>query len=233
MELHTELTSPPQTDTPDHRQGSPHAPSDLPVTHSALLFLSTAVAALFCYLYLTKPTVISMENPNIPLTTPTATRSAEPTQPITEAIAAPVAPPATLKPAPVAKAPMHGAWEETNLHVQHVLTAEATGGRTDRIELNVPILYQCRTLRWTDEEVVAARHIHEQLVRHQEQSRLLREQGRQLLASWNELITRSIPNEALRADSPSLPDNQRDAMDSPRPAGWTSTELIEIKSSEP
>lgn len=191
------------------------------VAHSCLLLCSTALAALFCYLYITKPVVEILPNPM---------RSASITHPLQNAEEpSPPSPPTST---PATKAPTHAGLEETNLRVQHILTAETTTGHSDRIELTVPVLYRSRYLRWTDSEVGTARTLMEKLVRYQEQSRLLREEGTDLLAEWNQLVSRALPSEALRADSPSLPSNQQDANDTPRPSGWTSTELIQIQGSD-
>ena len=144
--------------------------------------------------------------------------------------------PQTLKPS----TPTHGAacrprrtrtvFEETNLRIQHVLTAEAPGGHLDRIDLDVPVLYQSRNLRWTTEEAADARELLVRLMDYQEKSRQLRSEGIQLLDSWNQLIGRSIPVSDLRADSPSLPANQQDTADAPGPAGLSTTESIQIQS---
>ena len=66
---------------------------------------------------------------------------------------------------------------------------------------------------------------------YQEKSRQLRAEGVQLLDAWNHLISKSIPASELRADSPSLPENQVDAADAPRPAGLITTESIQIQTS--
>ncbi|MDB6076414.1 MAG: hypothetical protein JWO82_161, partial [Akkermansiaceae bacterium] len=57
-------------------------------------------------------------------------------------------------------------------------------------------------------EINRARQLMSGIANYQERSRALREEGSQLLASWNELIGASIPTETLRADSPTLPANQ-------------------------
>jgi hypothetical protein len=63
---------------------------------------------------------------------------------------------------------------------------------------------------------------------YQEKSQQLRAEGVELLESWNHLIGNSIPATELRADSPSLPVNQQDAVDAARPAGLITTESIQI-----
>ena len=123
------------------------------------------------------------------------------------------------------------AFEETNLRIQHILTAEAPGGHLDRIDIDVPVLYQSRNLRWTATEVEEARTLLARLMDYQEKSQTLRAEGVQLLESWNHLIGKSIPATDLRADSPSLPENQQDAADLPRPAGTITTESIQLQPS--
>ena len=65
----------------------------------------------------------------------------------------------------------------------------------------------------------------------QEKSRQLRAEGVELLDTWNHLIGKSIPASELRADSPSLPENQEDAADAARPAALITTESIQIQPS--
>lgn len=197
--------------------GTPHS------FPSFLLLSSTALAAFFCYLYITKPVQVVHPNP-LPaaITTPPKPQTAK----------APTDANTSAKNPSTAKAPTHAGLEETNIRIQHILTAETAGGRSDRIELTVPVLYRSRYLRWSDQEVETARQLMERLTRYQEQSRALREEGHQLLTAWNELVGNSLPSEALRADSPSLPSNQKDAHEAPRPAGWTSNELIQIQAPE-
>jgi hypothetical protein len=185
------------------------------IAHSCLLLCSTALAALFCYLYITKPLVEILPGPTRNASSPRPEPNPDNASP----------PPSSTK----TKAPTHANLEETNLRVQHILTAETAGKRSDRIELTVPVLYRSRYLRWSETEVDTARTLMEKLVRYQEQSRLLRQEGHDLLNAWNELVSRALPSEALRADSPSLPSNQQDANEAPRPSGWTSTELIQIQ----
>jgi hypothetical protein len=128
-----------------------------------------------------------------------------------------------------AAAPESSVFEETNLRIQHILTAQAPGGQIDRLVLDVPVLYQSRHLRWTAEEVAQARTLLVSLMDYQEKCHNLRAEGLVLLNSWNSLMERSLPTNDLRADSPSLPANQQDAADAPRPAGLMSTESIQIQ----
>lgn len=208
-----------------------------------LLFASTAVAALFCLLYITKPVIITapaMIDPRpaeksivrSSASTPPPAASEGSTTPnlIPSRDALPGENPSNSRstlPGP----PSVSAFEETNLRVQHVLTAEAPGGHLDRIILDVPVLYRSRELRWTSDEVTKARKLLVQLMDYQEKCRALRSEGSDLVSAWNKLIEQSLPATELRADSPSLPANQQDAADRPRPAGLISTESIQIRPS--
>lgn len=211
-----------------------------------LLFTSTAIAALFCFMYITKPVIMASQGPlpNIPENRITPEKVAAVTAsaksasflpdhdrlPGEKASQLPASIPARemggpSHPATTADSP----FEQTNLRIQHILTAEAPGGHLAKIDLEVPVLYQSGNIRWTPAEVAEARGLLSRLSDYQEKSRMLREEGDGLLAAWNHLIERSIPANALRADSPSLPTNQQDAANAPRPAGLNTTESIKIQ----
>lgn len=203
-----------------------------------LLFTSTAVAAVFCLMYITKPVILASQGA-IPgyVDTPVFPKA------ITAKAKAPLMPNQDRLPGEESAArPLSAgvrealpqprstaAFEQTNLRIQHVLTAEAPGGHLAKIDLDVPVLYRSRNLRWTAAEVADARGLLARLANYQEKSRMLRAEGAGLLDSWNTLVERSIPAGDLRADSPTLPTNQQDAADSPRPAGLDTTELIQIQ----
>lgn len=224
-----------------NRRASPACPAQR--AYPWLLFSSTAVAAMFCLLYITKPVIIpapamispatsgkSSANPSIPAPAPVTPASPAAASMIPSRSALP----GEAQPAPndphtaIPTPPSVSAFEETNLRVQHVLTAEAPGGQLDRIVLDVPVLYRSRELRWTAGEVAEARRLLLQLMDYQEKCRALRAEGSDLLGTWNRLIEQSLPATELRADSPSLPANQQDAAENPRPAGLISTESIQI-----
>ncbi len=203
-----------------------------------LLFTSTAVAALFCLMYITKPVILAsqgplldyVEKPVIPKASPSGTSplaKESSLMPSQDRLPGEKLPGQTVR----AEGPAHApaAFEQTNLRIQHVLTAEAPGGHLARIDLDVPVLYQSRGLRWTTAEVAEARALLARLSNYQEKSRQLRIEGAELLDSWNHLMERSIPAGALRADSPTLPTNQQDAADTPRPAGLNTTESVKIQ----
>ena len=230
-----------------------------------LLLLSTAMAGLFCFMYITKP-VISLAPPPVTLSSVTPAKPLPiPEQPATDqplgsaeksaaapSLTTPEKPVAALagmlpnperlpgdpdtSPAPHADGrqtpPVPSSaptFEETNLHIQHVLSAATPDGDVSRIVLNVPVLYQSRRLRWTASEVAESRELLKRLGTYQENSRALRAEGSQLLAAWNHLVELSIPTSVLRADSPSLPANQEQAELSQHPAGLDTTESIKIQ----
>ncbi len=210
-----------------------------------LLVLSTAIAALFCLMYITKPVILTFPAPPAAVATLPATPLKAAALKAAPAAAKPAtagllpdashlpgerSPGAANRPAPApASPPMNSGYEETNLRIQHVLTAQAPGGHLARIDLEVPVLYQSRSLRWTPEEIATARSLLARLTDYQEKSQRLRAEGGDLLDAWNRLISRSLPATELRADSPSLPTNQQDSAESPRPAGLNTNESIQIQ----
>ena len=228
-----------------------------------LLFLSTALAAVFCFMYITKPEfplapplganpLATADKPTEVAATPATT------QPLTTAAKStatkPAPPPASMLPdtehlpgdpaaAADAAKPAHDSdprrahpeaapapiFEETNLHIQHVLTAATPGGDLSRIVLNVPVLYQSRNLGWSENQVAESRDLLKRLAAYQENSRALREEAITLLAAWNHLVERSIPTAVLRADSPSLPANQEQADRTGQATGLDTTESIQLQ----
>ena len=214
-----------------------------------LLLASTAIAAAFCYLYITKPLIsidqtpiaISPTSPAKPLIIPeTTTPPAASLLPNSERL-----PGDTPAPLAAARRPRHAptspplpgnpaapSFEETNLSIQHVLTAKTPTGDLGRIVLNVPVLYQTRTLAWTDSEVAESRELLKRLTTYQENSIALRKEGTILLAAWNRLVESSIPTTILRADSPALPANQNGAASNPSAENLNTTESIQIQPAE-
>lgn len=202
-----------------------------------LLFLSTAVAALFCVMYITKPVIMASQSSPLSQTPPAILPTlSDPKANVAlmpskdrlpgEKIAPASSPTAEAHPTPLqSSAP----FEQTNLRIQHILTAEAPGGHRAKIDIDVPVLYQSRNLRWTSAEVATARDLLIRLANYQEKTQMLRAEGVALLDSWNRLVETSIPASDLRADSPTLPTNQQDAADLPRPALLDTSESIKIQ----
>lgn len=192
-----------------------------------LLAASTLIAAAFCVLYITKPVIVQSDGhdeqtgpgPALshgdPIANPSA--SANPLMPGTSQL------PGESTRTQAATKPLRNpsaspAFEETNLRIQHVLAAETPDGPVARIDIDVPVLYQSRNLRWSSADVAEARNLMLRLMDYQEKSRNLRSEGIDLLTEWKTLVNKSTPATALRADSPSLPVNQQWAADSPLPA---------------
>lgn len=204
-----------------------------------LLVSSTALAALFCGLYMTKPVIVSGQGPGpaatanapAPMFASTAAQPAQPDSllPRTGALPGDVTKPQPADPRRLASAQPgpENAFEETNLQIQHVLKAQGPGGEDlGKIDLKVPVLYQSRELRWTPDEIAKARDLMSRIGHYQEASRILREEGQTLLAEWNALVGASIPATALRADSPSLTGDSQPAAGN---GGLDSTQAIEIQ----
>ncbi len=210
-----------------------------------LLFASVAVAGTFCALYLTKPVIVAGDAPEASVAaaaeagSPPSAVAPDTSEPMDKPLlptgdalpgdrSAPLAagrgtdsPLALEPPSPTAE------FEETNLRVQHILTAETQDGASSRIVLDVPVLYHSRNLLWTAAEASEARALLDRLADYQEKSLALRAEGMELLDSWNALVERGIPSGVLRADSPSLPGNQGDAS-TPPPPGLDTTEAVRI-----
>ncbi len=98
-------------------------------------------------------------------------------------------------------------WEATNLKVQHILRADAGNGSLEKIVINVPVLYETRTMRWTSADIVNARDVLSRLMVYERNLSNLRQEGQALLKDWNEILDGTVPAASLRADSPSLPYN--------------------------
>lgn len=213
-----------------------------------LLLMSTTLSAAFCVLYLTKPVIQTgpraeaLPQPeSAPQPEPVPAAPAPKTNAEEPKLAGQPQQPPSLLPgnrlpgestAPKitrATRPAAAATEQTNLSVQHVLTAQIPQGDVSRIILDVPVLYNSRQLRWTQADVEEARGLLARLAVHQEQTTMLREEAGELLDDWNRLVARSIPTSELRADSPSLPANQGGTPLLNVPASLDTSESIQLK----
>lgn len=190
-------------------------PPSVPKVYPVLLVTSTAISALFCYLYLTKPVLLPAPSIHEPVAEATAPQTpATPSAPEAIAEAVPTPGPALkqLPGDPAVSAPPNPAnadpFEETNLSIQHVVTAQAPGGITKRLDFKVPVLYRSRNLLWTKENIALAHDLLGRLTLHQQKTHQLRAEAVALQTAWNTLIERSTPAQGLQADSPTLIDNQ-------------------------
>ncbi|MDG0993714.1 MAG: hypothetical protein P8O22_03165 [Akkermansiaceae bacterium] len=120
-------------------------------------------------------------------------------------------------------------WEKTNLKVQHILSADVGMTENEKIIINVPVLYQTRSMRWTPEQMVKARDVLERLMLYERDLSKLRKEGLDIMTSWNHIIRDTIPAGSLRADSPSLPYNHGDAKDPALLPGSASAIQVEDK----
>jgi hypothetical protein len=91
--------------------------------------------------------------------------------------------------------------------MQHILDAQSASGDVHRIVIDIPALYKSRNLRWSQDDAAQARILLKRLEDYQEKSRTLRDEGSIILTDWNKLMDGSVPNQVLRADSPSLSPN--------------------------
>ena len=241
---HSIPTALPQVGTPYSTSNRKSQVTQITRVYPWLLMASTLVAGFFCYLYLTKPVLLPAPEP-IVLYPGSVSSGGSPTAGAGEkSLTGPAldrlpgdAPgagkPALVDPRSSAfkKNGLQSAYEETNLRVQHVLTAEAPGGELNQITLNVPVLYRSRNLLWSQQDVSKARDLLIRLSDYQERTRSLRAEGVSLLDAWNHLIDRSIPASGLRADSPSLTGNQMEPSANPRPSALDTSEAVRIQTS--
>lgn len=203
-----------------------------------LLAVSTLMAGVFCFLYINKPVIVTDANGGI---LPTHSSDLRSPTPANKSLIAPSDAAKTGNPAGAndqapgvrASEPQNlsgkgSSFEETNLRIQHVLGAQSVeGDDLGRVILDVPVLYQSGAIRWTQEDVTQARSLLDRIGSYQEKSRSLREEAVTLISEWDELIVSSIPEKALRADSPTLPENQ--GIGAAQEATLKTTESIEIE----
>ena len=202
-----------------------------------LLGTSTLMAAAFCYLYLTKPVI--MTGPSAPSETVGGETQKTPQAPVASQDQIAKTTPAetsfpgdVTSPKPVepqALASTNGEpFEETNLKIQHVL--RATGPNSENlgtVTLNVPVSYQSGNIRWTTEDVTQAHSLLARIEQYREKSRNLQSEAISLIQEWDDLMVRSIPDNSLRADSPTLPENQ--GMGTATAAPLKTVDTIEIE----
>ena len=217
---------------PDSLQDSPsrmntstsQSSTDVSLTYKFLLIFSTLAAVFFCWLYVTKPTQIIQASP---LQTASMTPLADNHNPTTKEgtqqhiVDAPSLPGLSsaenkeitpsnandgVELAPSDSTTQLVGYEETNDAIQHVLIAKSES-TSERIILEVPVIYQTRGLRFSPAESNEAGRILRALKIYHSQIKKLHTDGVNIQKAWDQLLIKSQPIEALRADSPSLPQN--------------------------
>lgn len=224
--------------------------------YPVLLILSTGMAAVFCYLYLKKPAVsVAMMTVPSAVNTPAVVHppvagggKEKPATAVANKGGTGYAPSSDQLPGDKVKTGNEGVrasgggvsnlaqtsvFEETNMRVQHVLTAETPSGDLSRIVLDVPVLIKSGTMAWSAEDVSYARDLLKHLMVHQEKTQALREEGAQLLKAWNYLVEKTVPTTILRADSPTLPSNQKHLQGTMKSTNLDSQEAIKIQPTNP
>lgn len=200
-----------------------------------LLITSTSMAGVFCHLYLNKPVIhtAALPTPQAPPTIrPPRTEEAPPAAAETTPPAETPADRDPARPSPAAPQRLaqasSSAFEETNLKIQHVLSAQGPGQQDlGRIVLDVPVVYPSGTIRWSQDDVAKARSLLTRLDAYQLKAAALRDEAVGLITEWDQLIVSSIPEPALRADSPTLPENQGEGTSGQ--SALDSSEVIEIE----
>lgn len=195
--------------------------NEVTLTYKYLLTFSTLSAVFFCYLYVTKPVAVSPTS-SVPITeTEADTHSDSSSSPKSfDSLGANSLPGEGSANSPTIESPASVnssiplaendstkglvGFEETNDRVQHVLTAQ-NNNSSERIILEVPVIYRTRGLRFGPEQANEAQRVLRALKIYQTQIKKLHQDGKNIQSAWNSILMNSQPVEALRADSPSLP----------------------------
>ena len=120
-------------------------------------------------------------------------------------------------------------WESTNLKMQHIFSADTGGDEMEEIVLDVPVLYETRTMRWSVADIAQARQLMQRLIVYEGNLKNLRNDGKEILKEWNELIENTTPTDNLKADSPSLPKNHVQGEPSDEPSAYVPASSSVIK----
>ena len=203
--------------------------SEVSLTYKFLLAFSTLSAVLFCWLYVTKPTTIvtsaqsdATQDSNIVSKTPDTAKSTALQGSSFDTLIQSSLPgddkkrPSQVKASslnssiPVAQSISTASqvgWEETNDKIQHALIAQDSS-TSERIIIEVPVIYQTRGLRFGAPQAKEASRILRALKIYQGQIKKLHQDGKNIQLAWDSLLASAQPISSLRADSPSLPDSQ-------------------------
>lgn len=206
-----------------------HTNSEITLTYKYLLTFSTLSAVFFCWLYVTKPTIVSAipsgsidsaeQEPDSAVsqsTTPSAPEKNSfaklssgglpgDTPANSELSQTSAAEKGSNIPLPKSQS-TEGLvdFEETNHRIQHVITAQSNA-LSERIIIQVPVIYKTRGLRFGPEQANEAQRVLRALKIYQSQINKLHQDGKNIQLAWDSLLMSAQPVAALRADSPSLP----------------------------
>jgi len=207
-----------------------HTNSEITLTYKYLLTFSTLSAVFFCWLYVTKPTIVSAipagsrENAGQEPDAAVPQSSSKVSAPEQNSFAKlssgglPGDTPANSGLSQTSAAEKGSniplpksdstedlvGFEETNDRVQHVITAQSNAS-SERIIIQVPVIYKTRGLRFGPEQANEAQRVLRALKIYQSQIRKLHQDGKNIQLAWDSLLMSAQPIDALRADSPSLP----------------------------
>lgn len=222
------LITPPVGSRPNSRVGRPDA------AYHWLLITSLILTSIMCWLYVTKPVIVQNGASNDVQRDGALSGSMGNSQPGQESTLVPsddVLPGSKLpssvdrkissdihlqqtssgmlaESGHVADNPLFSlGWESTNLKMQHIFSADTGGDELEKIVLDVPVLYETRSMRWSVADVAQARELMQRLIVYEGNLKNLRSDGQEILQEWNELIENTTPIDVLRGDSPSLPKN--------------------------
>ncbi|MEM9079748.1 MAG: hypothetical protein AAGC74_03545 [Verrucomicrobiota bacterium] len=187
-----------------------------------LLGLSTILTGVFLWMYVTKPVVVrqmpesSQEEAGamVMVKQDVNESSVADLQPWPEEDRLPGELSGAAELARVAPVLSQSMLEPTQLRMQHIFLVDSGESPHERVELEVPVYYESRTLAWTPERIQEARLLAGEMAAYLEAVRQVREQGESLAARWELLVSESMPLEVLPPDSPSRSENHRGAVSS-------------------
>lgn len=160
-----------------------------------LLAGSVLLAGLFCFLYITKPVVVKAASTLEP-----AQSEVLDEQQLTD----------RLMPWPDAEPVLQAedflmpldssidggeerpGFEKTNLKMQQVFLIEGEGFDKEKLVVEHDVAYSSRLLRWDAEKVRKARLLKQEMVRHLNDVRIVRENGDYLMNEWESLDRKSV-----------------------------------------
>ena len=171
-----------------------------------LLFFSTTLTAVFFFLYLSKPVIVTGGEAAMP-----KSQKAEAVQ-LVESIPVPVEK-EELSPWPEADAltanelpglePLNTESATspemiaTTLGVEQIIEVESLNGALEKFTVSLPVLYPENVLSWNKESIAEAHQLASDIEAHLEKVREVQADGVGLLESWNLLVSKSVPKTVL------------------------------------